>query len=217
MRRQNISAYLPIEEAFRFVLQFMNEEVHLKDPGGNQLRHLMKLWLSVDGNWQRFTAKASKARIPFPSEGKFYIPSTTRHPILIPSPRSGFVHAQEVFLQFVLHSQSEMLRGPCARCGKYFLKKTKHQKAYCSRDCLAFATAIRATKRKRQEQHARLLMWAAEATARWQRQKRRQRWKPWTVAYLKRKQKGLVITEKSITRWINNGELMDPEMKGSKE
>jgi hypothetical protein len=60
-------------------------------------------------------------------------------------------------------------------------------------------------------------MWAAEATARWQRQKRRQRWKPWTVAYLKRKQKGLVITEKSITRWINNGELMDPEMKGSKE
>jgi hypothetical protein len=205
-----------MEEVLRAVLEFMNGDVHLYDTSGDTLRDLVKLFMSADGIWHRFVEKALRAKVPFPYEGTFRIPSTSEHPILVPSALPGSSHAQEVFLQFFLHPQSKMLGGPCARCGRYFLKKTKHQKAYCSRDCLASTTAIQATKRKRQEQHTRLLTWATEATAQWQRQKRRQPWKPWTVAYLNRKQKGLAITVKSISRWVNKGELMDPEIKRGK-
>jgi hypothetical protein len=205
-----------MEEITLFVRDFLNGTKQLDDASSDDLRMLVDAWLSVDQNWEKFVSKMLRAKKPFPYRGEFYIPSSAQHPVLIPSPFPGSTHAEGVFLQLVLHPHSEMLCRPCQRCGQYFLKKTKHQKAYCSRKCVGAANAVPATKRRREANHAQLLRWAKEAIVEWRLKKRRKGWKTWVVEYLRGKQKSLFITEKSLSRWVNKGELMAPKEKGGK-
>jgi hypothetical protein len=216
VRAKGTTTYLPIEGVTHFVRDFLNGTEQLGDTSGDELRMLVDEWLSVDGNWEQFVEKMLKAKQPFPSKGEFDIPSNAQHPILIPKPPLGSTHAHGVFLQLVLHPHSEMLCRPCQSCGQYFLKRTKHHKAYCSRKCVGAANAIPATKRRREANHAALLRWAKEAIAEWRLKKRRKDWKTWVVEYLRNKQKNLVITEKSLSRWVNKGELIAPKEKGVK-
>jgi hypothetical protein len=201
--------YLPVVDAPRRMRDFLNGRARLDDASKGELRMLINAWLTVGADWQRFVETMLKAGQPFPCEGRFFIPAGLPRPVLVPVPVPGSTHAQGVFLQFILHPESENLGGPCARCRKYFLKKTRHQKVYCSRSCVAFATATKATRRSRDAHHAQLLQWASDAVAEWERTKTRITWKVWTVKRFSTTHKP-TITEKSLTRWVNTGELKPP-------
>ena len=47
-----------------------------------------------------------------------------------------------------LNPEWHKLAGPCARCGRYYLKKRASQKVYCSRRCGNAATAIERTRER---------------------------------------------------------------------
>jgi hypothetical protein len=86
------------------------------------------------------------------------------------------------FMNLIANPRWELLGGPCARCGKYYLKKTKRQKAYCSRACGAAATAVPATDKRRQQEQARKVNRAQKAIAEWIKSPTKLGWKPWVAA-----------------------------------
>jgi hypothetical protein len=208
--------YLPAHETIELAFAVMNEEALLNDSSEDELRTLMKLWLSVGGKWNRFVAKALAAKVPFPNGGEFWIPSANERPILVPFPAHGSSHAQGAFLQVVLAADPQKIGGPCPGCRRYFPKRIARDQSYCSRKCLESRVIIPATRKMREKQHARLLELASEAISVWKRRKRSSPWKKWTVAHMREKDGSVSITEKSLTRWVKSGELIDPEKKDGK-
>jgi hypothetical protein len=85
----------------------------------------------------------------------------------------------EDFTTLIANPRWELLGGPCARCGDYFLKHTKRQKVYCSRNCSSAATAAPAMKRMRQVEQSRKTRSAQQCILEWGKTKRRLEWKEW--------------------------------------
>jgi hypothetical protein len=109
----------------------------------------------------------------------------------------------EDFMTLIANPRWELLGGPCARCGDYFVKHTKRQKVYCSRNCGSAATAVPAMKRKRQEEQARRIRSAQESIAEFSKSKRRLGWKEWVS-----NETGFTI--RWITRAVNRGAIRPP-------
>jgi hypothetical protein len=110
------------------------------------------------------------------------------------------------FIQFLVNPLAPTLGGPCGRCGKFYVKNTKRQKTYCSRQCGTANTASTATQKRRQAGYSRKLMIAQRAIA--QGSKRdfaRTSWKKWVKAHTKNE-----ITEQWLTRAVNSGKLAAP-------
>jgi hypothetical protein len=127
----------------------------------------------------------------------------------VPNPAGVSRHSAERevledFMTLISNPRWELLGGPCARCGDYFLKHTKRQKVYCSRICSSAATAIPAMKRKRQEEQARKIRFAQECIAEWGTTKRRLGWKEWVS-----NETGFTV--RWIARAINNRILQPPD------
>ncbi len=107
------------------------------------------------------------------------------------------------FMDLIINPQWHRLGGPCERCGKYYVKKTARQKAYCSRRCGSANTAMASTRRKREKERADKMRHAQAATDKWARVGSRQPWKLWVSMKTK-------ITIKWLTRAANRGELRHP-------
>lgn len=108
------------------------------------------------------------------------------------------------FMILITNPLWELLGGPCARCGDYYLKKVKRQKIYCSRSCGSKITAIDAMKRRRQEEHAKKIRYVQDAINEWSKSKRRLPWKDWVA-------NRTCYTTRWITRAANNGSLKLPD------
>jgi hypothetical protein len=125
------------------------------------------------------------------------------HLALVPDFRPGSQSLEEIavlmFVELVLNPQWDKLGGPCAQCGRFYIKKTVRQNAYCSRSCGTRATARKATLRKRAEEHSDKLRQAAAAAQTWVASRATVDWKQWVSA----KEKD--ITQKWLTRAINKG------------
>lgn len=78
-----------------------------------------------------------------------------------------------------LNPEWHKLAGPCARCGRYYLKKRASQKVYCSRRCGNAATAIERTREKLKQEREDKIDRAKAAMKEWKRAKTQQGWKPW--------------------------------------
>ena len=104
------------------------------------------------------------------------------------------------FMDLIVNPQWHKLGGPCQRCGRYYVKKTSRQKAYCSRRCGSTRTAMATTRKRREEERASKLRRAEEAASCWAKVRRRQAWKDWVSAKTK-------ITVKWLTRAVNRGDL----------
>jgi hypothetical protein len=142
------------------------------------------------------------------------------------SNRAGFIHtflddhgttpeeeAARFFLTLIWNSENEKLRGPCAGCGRYYIRRTAGNTTYCSRPCGTRATAIAATIKKRAGEHENKLRRARTAIEQWakqqrkaeqQRNRRTKDWKEW-VSTLEPD-----ITPNFLTRAVNKGELKAP-------
>lgn len=78
-----------------------------------------------------------------------------------------------------LNPEWDKLAGPCARCGRYYLKKRASQKVYCSRKCGNAATALIRTSKRIKDERKDKIDRAKAAMKEWKRTKNKQDWKRW--------------------------------------
>lgn len=113
--------------------------------------------------------------------------------------------ALTLFYTLTLNPEWDRLGGPCARCARYYIKKTARQKKYCTRQCGSFATATASTRKRLDEEHADKLRRAVAAARSWPATRATLNWKQW----VSRREPD--ITSKWLTRAVNRGELRSPE------
>ena len=76
-----------------------------------------------------------------------------------------------------LNPEWEKLAGPCARCGRYYIKKRASQKVYCSRRCGNAATAVERTRQKLKQERNEKLKQAGAALRKWRKARTEEPWK----------------------------------------
>jgi hypothetical protein len=176
-----------------------------------ELRRLVTAWQKSGPNLAEMLGvdRALEARV---KHGRtLLVPTRTGkgHLLWLPSP-AGFDasswkdQALAHFMDLIVNPQWHKLGGPCARCGKYYVKKTARQKAYCSRRCGSMNTAMASTKRKREEERSDKMRRAQAAADKWAPTGTRQPWKRWVSMQTE-------ITVKWLTRAVNRGDLRSPE------
>ena len=117
--------------------------------------------------------------------------------------------ARRTFIDLLLNPERQKLsEKPCARCGRYYVKKTARQKVYCSRKCGKDGTAAFATKQRLKAEHQRKLHVAAEAAKEWTSAHTKEDWRHWVSRRAEGRLAGL--TPRFLTRAVNKGELTKP-------
>jgi hypothetical protein len=109
-----------------------------------------------------------------------------------------------LFLDFLLNPFNERLGGPCALCGKYYVKKTERKKTvYCSERCGHRVTSRLANKKRRDREHKQQLKFAERWTVKWLDAKTTKPWKEWVSSRAP-------IKKHWLTRAVRKGELVVP-------
>jgi hypothetical protein len=182
------------------------EIVELRD----ELRRLFQAWLDANANLLRLFKAHPEVAVACSKGRTFLIPDRDGHPQLawspeVPSDLNGDHKKAALvwFARFLVNPLASKLGGPCARCGKYYEKKTVRQKTYCSTKCGAGNTASIATARRRARERVALLHRVQSVIDRYGEKKRRTEWRVWTC-----KEAGLKPAW--LTRAINKGELRLP-------
>jgi hypothetical protein len=110
--------------------------------------------------------------------------------------------AIRLFVSLTLNPAWEKLGGPCARCGRYYVKRRVSQKVYCSRRCGNTATAIVRTAAQRAEERKKKLSVARKFIRQWRRSS--------GVGWKEFVSDKTGLTFKWLTRAVNQGELRLP-------
>jgi len=105
---------------------------------------------------------------------------------------------------FTLNPHCEEVAGPCARCGRYYVKKRASQKVYCSRRCGNAATAIARTHERIASERRSKIARASAAIKKWKSTTTRQDWKRWVA-------KRTGIDPRFLTRAVAKGDLVSPK------
>ncbi len=108
-----------------------------------------------------------------------------------------------LFFGFLINPYNERLGGPCKHCGKYYVKRTKRQIVYCSKQCGLKHTSRTALQKQRQQEHLYKLSEARRSAAKWAKTKTSKDWKEWVS-------KDALISKNFLTRAVRNGELVEP-------
>lgn len=103
-----------------------------------------------------------------------------------------------------LNPEWDKLAGPCARCGRYYLKKRASQKIYCSRRCGNAATAVARTRERIAAERKDKLKRAKAAIRKWRSATTQQDWKSWVEQTTK-------IDPRFLTRAVHKGDLVPPK------
>ena len=199
------------------LVDFLNEgkwHVLRRDkPFQDELRVLIDEWLKAKSDWRRFLNARLKAGKPVHfTSGTFHIAGQARTPFMIPLGLNEGTEAQGVFQRFILNPEHWRLGGPCRRkgCGRYFLRKTAHEKIYCDQSCASRATAVQKMAEARDERHKKLVRAAGAMIKKFKQTRKRGDWKVWVAAEVG-SITGIEITPKSLARWVREGELKAPE------
>jgi hypothetical protein len=115
-------------------------------------------------------------------------------------------HAWNWFNLLTINPYWERLGGPCARCGRYYVKKRASQNVYCSRRCGNAATAVVRTRERIASERRDKLSRAKAAMKKWKPAATRQDWKHWVA-----KQTG--IDPRFLTRAVTKGDLVSPKQE----
>lgn len=84
-----------------------------------------------------------------------------------------------LFHVWTLNPECDKLAGPCARCGRYYIKKRTSQNIYCSRRCGNAATAVARTRERIEAERRGKMDRVKAAMKEWKRAKTQQSWKLW--------------------------------------
>jgi hypothetical protein len=98
----------------------------------------------------------------------------------------------------------DRLAGPCVRCGRYYARRAVRKRIYCSRSCGSKTTALLATAKLRERQHAEKVQRAQAAVQRWKCAATKLDWKTW----VSRNEKDISVS--FLTRSVNRGEIVAP-------
>ncbi len=111
------------------------------------------------------------------------------------TPWTEWDYALHPFVQLLGNPDRDLIAGPCARCGKYYVKKRASQKVYCSRTCGNAATAVVRAREKWDKQRGDKIELAATASRKWSRLKTAEPFKKWAEKHYPGR-----LTPKFITR-----------------
>jgi hypothetical protein len=118
--------------------------------------------------------------------------------------RDPYEEALRLFIELLLNPDCDKLAGPCCRCDNYYIRRSVRNKVYCSRSCGTRATALSATKRRRDEERSHKLYEAARLSQRWISSRTKLDWKQWVS------HNNPEISPKFLTRAVNSGDLAIP-------
>jgi hypothetical protein len=109
------------------------------------------------------------------------------------------------FIRFALCSKAGYLGGPCAHCGRWYVKKTLRPSVFCTTRCAGNATKAR----ERSKAHADQIEVLQQAVDRYQRKPLRWRERHQLRQWLKNNVvvRDYGISKKFITQSINSGEV----------
>jgi hypothetical protein len=108
------------------------------------------------------------------------------------------------FLKLAMNAECGRFRGPCPRCGNFFLRETVKEKRFCSSECARASAARTCTQRRRDQERADKLAAVEEAISRRGWVARKQPWQEWVLGELPE------LSRKWLTRAIRNQELLPP-------
>jgi hypothetical protein len=151
------------------------------------------LWAEVDEHWKKTPVQLVGA----PTGGA----AIWWNSFPMRNPRE---EALRWFIWLLVNPECARLAGPCARCKSYYIRGSARNKVYCSRSCGTRATALAATRKRRDEEHADKLLRAAEAAREWTTARTKKEWKAWVSGRYPD------ITAKFLTRTVNKDQLNPP-------
>jgi hypothetical protein len=176
-----------------------------------ELRRLVAAWFASGPNLRKMLHSDFVVwRAVQNSWASRYLPTKTGRANIVlfpkgppPDKESAEDEARLLFAALTLNPQCNLLAGPCARCGAYYIKKTQRQKVYCSQRCGSAATALPAVRKKRADEHARKITLARAVLSRWKPTSDEQSWK-------ERVSKRTGLSVKWLSRAANRGEISPP-------
>jgi hypothetical protein len=119
------------------------------------------------------------------------------------SPGDPVKIALGLFFYFLLNPYNEKLGGPCKHCGKYYVKKTKRQIAYCSQLCGRKHTSKTFIQQHRQREHMEAIERVRQYLVKWATTDTRKGWKEWVSNQA-------LISKQWLSRYEKRGELVVP-------
>jgi hypothetical protein len=161
-----------------------------------------QMWADVDRYWKSATRLNPLRIVGAPGGGAAFFLNCCPEP-------DPYDEALRWFTELLFNPECNRLAGPCPRCGNYYIRRSARNKVYCSRSCGTRATALAATRERRDEEHADKLRRAAQAAREWTIARTKKEWKPWVSG------RHPDITPKFLTRAVNKREL-EPPTKGKK-
>lgn len=148
----------------------------LKKCGGNLLR-------MMDGDPQLLNSvREACTAFWLPTKtGRAYLVLQPPERVLLPlSPKdiqTPEEYAAMLFHVWTLNPEWDKLAGPCARCGRYYIKKRASQKVYCSAKCGSTATAIARTREKLEQERNGKIKRAKASLREWRKARTKEDWK----------------------------------------
>jgi hypothetical protein len=118
-------------------------------------------------------------------------------------PMDPVIIAQSIFLRWLFNRDRDLLIGPCPRCDRYFVRKNKRQKVYCSPQCAHGRTSAQSNRRHRDAEYGKTLTTATSYISKWEKSARRVPWKDWVSTRSN-------ISKHWLTRAVNNRRLEEP-------
>ena len=147
----------------------------LKECGGN-----LKKMMDADPELAKVVTEVCVTRWMPSKTGRAHLvlqPSSEIHSFAKPDATSRWTERPELLAALLFHvgtlnPEWDKLAGPCARCGRYYLKKRASQKVYCSRRCGNAATAVARTRERLAREHADKLRRSQAAMQKWTNESR---------------------------------------------
>ena len=209
--RQEI-AHIALQEIVRLLNEGFNEHPLAGEAHANLIQ-LITAWQQVQGATLKMKFPPGCpdwTEIQNRTRGILAPSGTGVHPTVVyvgKTPWTAWDVALNEFVSLTFNPNRDKLAGPCARCGKYYIKKRASQKVYCSRVCGNAATAVARTKAKWDEARGAKLELAKKALQRWSRTATDEPFQRWAEDHYHG------LTQRFLTRAIRNKELHHPKKR----
>ena len=181
-----------------------------------ELRRLIQLWQASGPNLQKMFRKDPTLReqtmhgqtvFYAARNGRGYLDwsPTTPGPDATTRLLTPQEDALREFMMLITNPNWETLGGPCRRCRDYFVKKTRRERVYCSKNCGSLTTAVSSVIKHRQAKKLEQVARARQSIEKWVRSSKRKDWKKWVAM-------DTGLTAKWLTRAVNEGHIRVPAL-----
>ena len=153
-----------------------------------ELRRLIEAWDSAGRNLDALFTKEPALREKTKSGKTELFVDRKGNPYLDWEPETSVQESPErlalyYFVLLITNPLVSQFRGPCQRCGTYFLEKALRQRKYCGKKCGTSVTAVDAVRKFRERQQRKKIKLAQKWIAKWNPKTARQGCKEWVSSH----------------------------------